>query len=58
VAKNGRSNTASQSIDFFGGILVTLSLLALVYSVGNANNVPLSQTLIGLAVAIVLLIIS
>lgn len=57
VAKIGRSNAASQDIDFLGGILVTLSLLALVYSVGNASSVPLSQTLIGLAVAIVLLII-
>lgn len=57
VAKIGRSDAASQGIDFLGGILVTLSLLALVYSVGNANSVPLSQTLIGLAVAIVLLII-
>jgi MFS family permease len=57
VAKIDRSRTDSQRIDFLGGVLVTCSLLALVYSVGNANNAPLNQTLIGLAVAVVLLIV-
>lgn len=57
VAKIDRSRTDSQRIDFLGGVLVTFSLLALVYSVGNANSAPLNQTLIGLALAVVLLIV-
>lgn len=57
VAKSPRSNLRTRGLDIIGALSITASLLILVYSVGEANTVAIGQTLGGLALAIILLVI-
>lgn len=57
VAKGERPSPASGGIDFAGAIFITASLLTLVYTVGEAQTVAAIQTIEGLALALVLLVI-
>lgn len=57
VAKDRRSNSTKQSIDFFGAILSTAGLLILVYTVGEVQALPVVQIIAGLVLAIILLAI-
>jgi len=57
VAKDRRSSSTKQSIDFFGAILSTAGLLILVYTVGEVQALPVVQVIAGLVLAIILLAI-
>lgn len=57
VAKSNRPNSATRGIDIIGALTVTAGLLVLVYTVGEAQAAAVSQTLGGLALAIILLVV-
>lgn len=57
VAKSHQNSVTTRNLDFIGTISITAGLLLLVYTVGEANEVAASQTLGGMALALILLVI-
>jgi EmrB/QacA subfamily drug resistance transporter len=57
VVKGNRPSLPTRSLDIAGAISITASLLILVYTVGEASTVAGSQTLGGLVLAIILLVV-
>ncbi|MGH2481854.1 MAG: MFS transporter, partial [Ktedonobacteraceae bacterium] len=57
VAKSNRPSSATRGIDIAGALSVTAGLLILVYTVGEAHIAAVGQTLAGLALAIILLVV-
>lgn len=56
VAKSKNSSSSTRGLDFAGALAITASLLILVYTVGEAHVAAASQTLGGLALAVILLV--
>lgn len=57
VAKSHHSAAPTRKLDFAGAIAITAALLILVYTVGEAEGVVLGQTLLGLTLALILLVV-
>lgn len=57
VAKINRPSATTRGLDLAGALAITAGLLVLVYTVGEANAVAAGQTLGGIALAIILLVI-
>jgi MFS family permease len=57
VAKSNRSSSTTRGLDIAGALSVTAGLLVLVYTVGEAQTAAVGQTLGGLALAIILLVV-
>ncbi len=56
VAKSDHPSSTARGIDIIGALSVTAGLLVLVYTVGEAHTAAVAQTIIGLAIAIILLV--
>lgn len=56
VAKSPRSSETTRGFDLAGALLVTAGLLLIVYTIGEANTVPVGQTLGYLVLAMLLLV--
>jgi EmrB/QacA subfamily drug resistance transporter len=57
VTKTVRPNVRTHGLDLAGALSITAGLLVLVYTVGEANTVVAGQTLGGIVLAIILLVV-
>lgn len=57
VAKSDHPKSATRDLDIAGALSITAGLLVLVYTVGEAQAAAVGQTLGGLALAIILLVV-
>lgn len=57
VAKSNRPASATRGLDIAGALSVTAGLLVLIYTLGGAQTAAVGQTLGGLALAIILLVV-